>query len=77
MPEREQHPLRDRPDLTLEQQLQICRERTSQLWDQVWWMQLPWYRRLWYRLPRIEWDRTHRRPLFWKGHRAPIRHFYE
>jgi hypothetical protein len=74
---REMHKVRERTDLRPEQKIEVYRELLAQLWDQVWWMQLPWYRRLWYWLPRIEWDRTHRRPLFWKGHRAPIRQFYE
>jgi len=31
------HPLRERPDLTLEQQVQVYREVCARLMDFVWW----------------------------------------
>lgn len=58
----EQHPVRQRPELSREQQLEQLREFLAQLWDQVWWLSLP---------PA---DRTRYEQ---EGHRAPITHFYE
>jgi hypothetical protein len=56
------HPVQERPDLPVEQRLQLLEIRLAQLWDEVWWHQLPWYRRLYY------WGR---------GFRSPISNFYE
>lgn len=58
----ERHPVRQRPDLTLEQQVELYREQLARLWDQVWWMTLP---------------AAHRRRYEAEGHVAPIETFYE
>lgn len=58
----ERYPVRQRPDLSLEQQLEALREHVALMHDQLWWVSLPWWKRLAWRL---------------MGFPAPIRRFYE
>lgn len=55
------HPVQARPDLSLEQQVDVYREQLAQLWDMVWWLALPVER-------RTDYER--------QGFTAPIRRFY-
>jgi hypothetical protein len=55
------HPVQQRPDLSLEQQVELYRDLLAQLWDQVWWMTLSPEQRAAYEA---------------QGFAAPIQQFY-
>lgn len=61
-PPPERHPIEERPDLPLPQQIQRLTIRCAQLWDQVWWLSLP-------PAERAEYER--------QGFTAPILRFYD